>query len=401
MELVLATRNPDKIREIKKALEGLGLKILTFKDFSNFPRVKEEGSTLRENALQKARIVARATGKLSLADDSGLEVEWLEGAPGVFSSRFAGEGVSYEDNNQKLLSLLKGVSEDKRKATFRCIMAICNPRGKEMVVEGICRGKITTQPRGREGFGYDPIFQPEGLNKTFAELSLSEKNLISHRAKALHKAKEILEEMIQVEGRFLIGLTGNMGCGKSTVVDFFRKWGIEVIKADEVGHRILEREEIKKKVVEIFGEGVLTSQGKLSRERIRKRAFTDEGKLKKLNALLHPVIKEEVWKTLKDGDHKVAVIEAALIFEAGWDFFLDRTIVVHCSKDKQLERIRKNTTLTSEEIEGLLKAQLPQEEKIKRADFTIPNEKDLPELKIKAKEVLKKILREVDKEYDR
>lgn len=397
MELVLATRNPDKIREIKKALEGLELKILTFEDFSDFPRVEEKGTTLRENALQKARVVTRATGKLSLADDSGLEVEWLRGAPGVFSSRFAGENVTYQDNNRKLLSLLKGVPEDKRKATFRCVMAICNLRGKEMVVEGSCPGKITTQPRGEGGFGYDPIFQPQGLNKTFAQLPLPEKNLISHRAKALRKVKEILQEMLQVKDRFLIGLTGNMGCGKSRVADFFRKWGIEVIQADEIGHRILEREEIKEKVVEIFGKEILTWEGKLSRERIRKRAFTNQDKLKKLSTLLHPWIKREVWKVLKDKECKVAVIEAALIFEAGWDFFLDRTVVVYCSKDKQLERIRKNTTLTPEEIEGLLKAQLPQEEKIKRADFTIPNEGSLFELEIKAKEVLKRVLREVDK----
>jgi len=399
MELVLATRNEDKIREIREALKGLDLKILTFKDFPHFPTVEEKGKTLKENALLKARTVAKVVGKLSLADDSGIEVEALDGAPGVFSSRFAGENVSYEDNNRKLLLLLKDVPEEKRKALFRCVMVLATPEGKELIVEGICPGKITKEPRGKEGFGYDPVFQPKGLDKTFAELSLQEKNKISHRAIALREIRKKIEKMVQVKDKFLIGLTGNMGCGKSTVADFFKKWGIRIIEADKVGHRVLEREDVKRNLLKIFGDKILDSKGKISRKRIRREISLDRKKMKELNQILHPVIEEEIWKIITNENFKLAVIEAALIFEAGWDFFMDRIIVVHCSKKKQIERIKKSTDFTLDEINTFLEAQLPQEEKIKRADFAIENEGDLVELEKKAKQVLNKILAEI-KSYE-
>ncbi|RLE08699.1 non-canonical purine NTP pyrophosphatase [Candidatus Aerophobetes bacterium] len=196
MEVVLATKNLDKIEEIKEILKDLGIKILTFKDFPDFPIVKEDKDTLEGNALKKARAIARFTGKVALADDSGLEVEALGGAPGVFSSRFAGEDATYEDNNRKLLSLLKGISLKKRRATFRCVIAISDPKGSEKIVEGVCRGKIIEENRGDNGFGYDPLFQPEGFTKTFAQMSPREKNQISHRAKALKKAKEALRKWV-------------------------------------------------------------------------------------------------------------------------------------------------------------------------------------------------------------
>ena len=392
MEIVLATRNKDKIKEIKKLLDNVNVKILTFNDFPEFPIVEETGSTLRENALIKARAVVRKTGKISLADDSGLEVEVLGGKPGVFSSRFAGEDASYDDNNRKLLSLLKGIPEEKRSATFKCVMALVSPKGKELVVEGICRGRITTKPYGKEGFGYDPVFQPEGMDKTFAQLSQDEKNSISHRGVALRKLKEVLEEMTQAEGKFLIGLTGNMGCGKSTVASFLEKWGLKVIKADEVGHEILKKEKVKKEVIQIFGGDILNSKGEIIRSKIRGKIINNPEKLEKLNEVLHPIIKKEIWKLLTKDKTEIAVIEAALIFEAGWDFFLNKTIVVYCSKEHQIQRIKKATGMSLKEIEVFLKAQLPQEEKIKRADFVIQNDGDIKELEKRAREIFNKIL---------
>lgn len=195
-ELVLATRNEDKIREIKEILKNLNLRILTYRDFPSFPRVKEDGKTLEENALKKAREVARVCGKVSLADDSGLEVEALEGKPGIFSSRFAGEGCTYEDNTRKLLKLMEKISPEKRGATFRCVICISDPEGKCILLEGKCKGKITLKPRGKGGFGYDPVFLPQGQRLTFAEMSPEEKNRISHRARALKKAKEILKNIL-------------------------------------------------------------------------------------------------------------------------------------------------------------------------------------------------------------
>lgn len=397
MELVLATKNIDKIKEIKKVLGKLPLRILTFQDFSSFPSPQESGFTLKENALLKARAVADVTGKLSLADDTGLEVEALNGAPGVHSSRFAGEDASYAENNKKLLSVLKQTPEGKRGATFRCVIALASPdKGKKITVEGVCPGEITLWPRGKGGFGYDPIFRPRGFDKTFAEIPLSEKNRISHRAKALVKIREVFEELIQIEEKFLIGLTGNMGCGKSSLARFFERWGLKVINADEVGHRVLRRDEVRRKVVEAFGDDILNSQGGVSRDKLRQKVIVDKKKILKLNELLHPEIKKKTWEILRTDKRRLAVIEAALLFEAGWDFFMDRVITVYCSEKKQLQRIRKNTDLTREEINGLLKAQLSQEEKVKRADFAIPNEKDLLELEVKTREVFDQILKEAN-----
>ncbi|GAI41643.1 unnamed protein product, partial [marine sediment metagenome] len=147
MDLVLATKNLDKIREIKDALKNLKLRIFTFADFPNFPDVEEDEDSFYDNALKKARTIAKFSRKLSLADDSGLEVEALGGAPGVLSARFAGQEASYEDNNLKLLSLLEGVSLDKRKATIRCAIAI-SEGNKERVVEGACKGTILPEMVG-------------------------------------------------------------------------------------------------------------------------------------------------------------------------------------------------------------------------------------------------------------
>lgn len=192
MKLVLATNNPHKVEEIKSILSDLEVEILTPQDFDNFPELKEEGSTLEENAISKAMVTCQFTGLPSLADDTGLEVEALDGAPGVRSARFAGETATYDDNNRKLLSLLEGLPKQKRNAVFRCVIAIAFAEQDVQTVEGRAEGYIIEKPRGRAGFGYDPLFYYSTLGKTFAELSPHEKNRVSHRAKALRKAKELL-----------------------------------------------------------------------------------------------------------------------------------------------------------------------------------------------------------------
>lgn len=194
MELVIATRNKDKLREIKTLLKGLKVKISSLNDYPRIPRIKEHGKTFKANALKKAAAAAKFTKKLSIADDSGLEVKALNGRPGIRSSRFAGEKVTYKDNNRKLLKLLKEVPISKRKARFVCSVAIVDPCGKTRIVRGTCQGTIGFQAKGRSGFGYDPLFIPEGYKKTFAELGLRTKNRLSHRAKAFKKAKTAISK---------------------------------------------------------------------------------------------------------------------------------------------------------------------------------------------------------------
>lgn len=191
MKLVLATQNKDKVREIKNLLSGLKIQILTVNDFKKNITLKETGKTLEENALQKAEQVYRLTGLPALADDSGLEVKYLKGKPGVRSSRFAGEKATYLDNNLKLLKLLKGVPLPKRKAQFRCVMALKLNEKKVKLLEGKIAGYIATERKGKSGFGYDPVFYVPKLKKTFAQLTLKQKNKISHRALALEKVKNI------------------------------------------------------------------------------------------------------------------------------------------------------------------------------------------------------------------
>jgi len=192
MKLVLATNNLHKVREIKSLLSDLEVEILTPKDLNNFPELREEGSTLEENAISKAKVTNHFTGLPSLADDTGLEVEALNGAPGVRSARFAGETATYDDNNRKLLSQLRGLPENERSAVFRCVIAVAFGEEEIQTVEGRAEGFIIEKPRGEEGFGYDPIFYFPPLGKTFAELSPDEKNRVSHRAEALRRAKELL-----------------------------------------------------------------------------------------------------------------------------------------------------------------------------------------------------------------
>ncbi len=198
MKLVLATNNQDKIREMKNLLEDLPVEILTSKDFNDFPEIEETGTTLEENAVLKAEGIFRVTGLPSLADDSGLEVDYLDGAPGVYSSRYAGPGCTYDDNNRKLLTEMAGVPRERRTARFRCVIAICFADGDTQIVEGKAEGYVTEEKStATHGFGYDPVFFYPPHGKTFAELTLDEKNKISHRGLALRAAKEILRERLR------------------------------------------------------------------------------------------------------------------------------------------------------------------------------------------------------------
>lgn len=192
-KLLVASANQGKIREIKNYLENLNninLEIIGLDEFPGLPEVEEDGDSFRANALKKARARAEQTGLLTLAEDSGLSVDYLGGEPGIYSARYAGEGATDEENNQKLLEKLKNVPEEKRKASFICVMALVDPdSGEEIVVEGRCDGIIQLSPKGENGFGYDPIFYLPEFRKTMAEIPLELKNQISHRAAALQKMK--------------------------------------------------------------------------------------------------------------------------------------------------------------------------------------------------------------------
>jgi XTP/dITP diphosphohydrolase len=197
--LLIATSNMGKAKEISEALKDFDFEIKTLKDFPNITPPQETGNTFFENAYLKAKYYAEKTGLLSLADDSGLEVDILNGAPGIYSSRFAGENASDEENNKKLLELLKNVPLEKRKARFVCVIVVYHPSGKYIKSEGIWEGLIGFEPRGSYGFGYDPIFLVPEYNykKTAAELPIEEKNKLSHRGKALVKLKDILTEFLK------------------------------------------------------------------------------------------------------------------------------------------------------------------------------------------------------------
>ncbi|MCI0526233.1 MAG: XTP/dITP diphosphatase [Nitrospira sp.] len=192
MDLVLATRNLNKSREISAFLEDLEHRILTLEDFPLVPEVVEDGGTYEANAMKKALAASKYTGKMSLADDTGLEVDALQGQPGLFSARFAGEDVTYADNRRKLLSLMKDVPPRQRTARFRCVMVLAMQEGKTQTVEGVVEGSITLEERGEGGFGYDPVFYLPEAGKTLAQLTFEEKNKVSHRARALEKIREIL-----------------------------------------------------------------------------------------------------------------------------------------------------------------------------------------------------------------
>ncbi len=194
-ELLVATRNRGKLKELEALLAGAVDRLLSPVDIPDVPEVEEDGASFQENAVKKAHCVALSIGKPVLADDSGLVVEALGGRPGVYSARFAGEGASDDDNNSKLLREMACLPAERRTAAFRCVVALCFPDGICRTFDGELRGVILDAPRGTGGFGYDPLFLVPEYGQTLAELPLEVKNSISHRGKALAKLKEYLVEL--------------------------------------------------------------------------------------------------------------------------------------------------------------------------------------------------------------
>jgi len=195
LEMLIATNNLSKVKEIKDILDGRQIKILTMKDFPHLPKIEEDGKTYQENAFKKARKISEYTGKICLADDSGLEIEYLKEKPGIYSSRW---GNSDEERINKVLKLLKNVPINKRNAKFVCAAVLVFPDGKTYMVKEECKGIIGFQPKGEHGFGYDPIFLVPEYNKTFAELGDKIKNQISHRGKAMKKMIDIINELVVI-----------------------------------------------------------------------------------------------------------------------------------------------------------------------------------------------------------
>ncbi|MCK8815840.1 XTP/dITP diphosphatase [Natroniella sulfidigena] len=192
MKLFLATGNENKVKEMKEILSDTEIEILSQADIGELPEVVEDATTFTGNALKKARELGQQTQLPTIADDSGLVVKALDGQPGVYSARFAGEDATDEANNQKLLESLAEVPLEERTAYFACAMAFVSPTGEEKVVQGRCEGKIALEPKGEAGFGYDPLFIVDGYERTFAQLGAETKNQVSHRAKALEKMKDFL-----------------------------------------------------------------------------------------------------------------------------------------------------------------------------------------------------------------
>jgi len=190
---VLATRNEGKVREVRSVLENTGLEILSLAAYPGAPEVVEDGRSFFENAFKKAKAIAEFTGETVLADDSGLEVDALDGRPGVRSSRYAGPEANDDENIEKLLLELRDVPQEKRGAAFRCTLVMYRPDGRYDTFEGSLRGLITTEPRGKQGFGYDPVFFVPEIDKTVAEMPLELKNSISHRGAALRALKNHLK----------------------------------------------------------------------------------------------------------------------------------------------------------------------------------------------------------------
>ena len=195
-ELLIATRNKGKVREIADILLPTGIKVTSLLDHADMPEIIEDGVTFRANAAKKAVVIASHTGLLVMGEDSGLEVDALDGRPGVYSARYSGEEATDESNNDLLLKELAGVPHEKRTARYRCAMALADKDVLVDVVEGSCEGIITTERRGTNGFGYDPLFLIPSHQKTFGELDLSVKHTMSHRANALKAFLKLLENYL-------------------------------------------------------------------------------------------------------------------------------------------------------------------------------------------------------------
>jgi len=199
VNILVGTTNAGKLREVTTVLSNLPLQIISLASFTTWPKVVEDGKSFEENALKKARTLSDFSGYVTLADDSGLEVNVLGGAPGILSARYCGEEGNDDKNNKLLLRELSGVPQDKREARFVCVIALCVPRaldGREWLFRGECEGRIAFAPKGERGFGYDPLFIYSPIGLTFAELDPETKNQVSHRGKALRKLKEELRAHI-------------------------------------------------------------------------------------------------------------------------------------------------------------------------------------------------------------
>ena len=195
MKIILATQNQGKIKELQELLADETIDILSLQDIENWEDVEENGVTFADNAALKARAAVKKTGLIALADDSGLEVDALNNAPGVYSARFAGEPKDDERNNDKLLQELESIPDGSRTARFRCALVVVTPEGEEFLTEGSVEGQILRQRRGQKGFGYDPLFYVPEYARTMAELTLTEKNKLSHRAQAFRKVIPILQAL--------------------------------------------------------------------------------------------------------------------------------------------------------------------------------------------------------------
>ena len=196
MKLIIATNNNDKEKELKSVLDGFPIEVMSLDQFPEIGEIEETGSTLYENAKLKAVIVNKITNMPCLGDDTGLEVDALNGAPGVYSSRYAGDNVSYEDNVTKLLREMRSTPSEKRTARFRTIIFYTDG-DRELYTHGEIKGYITEEQRGKNGFGYDPVFYIPEVKKTMAELTSAEKNILSHRGQAMRKFRKLLLDFIQ------------------------------------------------------------------------------------------------------------------------------------------------------------------------------------------------------------
>lgn len=208
VELLAATTNRGKLAEIEAVFKGLPIRLIALARLGTWPKVVEDGRTFPENALKKARTLAEFSGRLTLADDSGLEVDALKGGPGILSARYGGENTDDARNNQKLLGALKNLPRERRGAQFVCVLALCDPTSgpmREWVFHGVCRGWIAFEPNGTNGFGYDPLFFYPPLRKTFAELDTETKGLVSHRGRALEKLARSLPSLMHASGKRLSG----------------------------------------------------------------------------------------------------------------------------------------------------------------------------------------------------
>lgn len=195
MKILLATQNQGKVRELQELLVNKELEVLSLLDIPDWEEVEEDGESFAENASKKAKLAVMRTGLISIADDSGLEVDALKGKPGVYSARYAGEPKDDERNNDKLLLRLNDIPDELRTARFRCALVVATPDGEEHLTEGTVEGRILRQRRGSSGFGYDSLFFVTEMGRTMAELTLAQKNKFSHRAQAFHKVIPILQRL--------------------------------------------------------------------------------------------------------------------------------------------------------------------------------------------------------------